>query len=155
MSLRVRRTAVALALSALTLLPTGTPAAAIPVTPTPTPSAALTKATPTTAQVDTFLTKYRSAVQGSGPQVPAEVRASHLTPEANAALDEWAATHDADPVFRAQNVPDSWTVSDGSSSPTTATVIVTQNWGDGTTSDVRYDVRLPDLRITGLTDAPA
>ncbi|MFD3875255.1 hypothetical protein [Streptomyces sp. NPDC058623] len=162
MSLRLRRTAVALTLSALalTLLPAGARAAALPLTPAPLASATLTKATPmkatpTTAQVDTFLTEYRSAVQGSGPEAPAEVRKGYLTPKVNAALDQWAAAHDADPVFRAQNVPDSWTVSDGGSSPTAATVIVTQNWGDGTTSDVRYEVRLPDLRITDLTDPPA
>ncbi|MEU9033015.1 hypothetical protein AB0D46_37050 [Streptomyces sp. NPDC048383] len=157
MSLRPRRTAVALTLSALalTLLPAGARAAAFPVTPAPLASATPAKATPTTAQVDTFLTKYRSAVQGSGPEAPAEVREGYLTPAVNAALDQWAAAHDADPVFRAQNVPDSWTVSDGGSSPTAATVIVTQNWGDGTTSDVRYEVRLPDLRITDLTGPPA
>ncbi|OAR27068.1 hypothetical protein A8W25_01975 [Streptomyces sp. ERV7] len=106
-------------------------------------------------QVEAFFTAYRNARLGTTEDAtPAEVRARFLTQELNRALDAWAAAHtDRDPVFRAPNVPSSWTFR--SSGADGSNVVVTQKWGDGTTADVTYTVRPGDLAITAIADAPA
>ncbi len=107
-------------------------------------------------QVNAFFSQYRDAVLGQNPnQDPIEVRQEFLTSELNTRLDKWAATHDADPIFRAQNVPTDWSVAYGGSGAGHTTVILTENWGDGSTTKVWYQVRLADLRINDIQDPPA
>ncbi|MEU5432337.1 hypothetical protein AB0G73_03045 [Streptomyces sp. NPDC020719] len=128
------------------------PAAAEPV---PTPATATVPAPGAQDRVDTFLTAYRNARLGTTEDAtPAEVRGKYLTKDLDQALTTWAATHkDADPVFRAPNVPASWTLkpvgTDGSH------LVVTEKWGDGTSADVAYTVRPGDLMITAIADPPA
>ncbi|MGV9267577.1 hypothetical protein ACWDRR_23295 [Kitasatospora sp. NPDC003701] len=107
-------------------------------------------------QVNAFFSQYRSAVLGQNPnQNPREVRQEFLTPELDTALDTWAADNQADPVFRAQNVPANWSVAYGGSGAGHSTVILTEYWRDGSTTTVWYQVRLSDLRINDLKNAPA
>ncbi|MCC3766900.1 hypothetical protein [Streptomyces sp. UNOC14_S4] len=105
-------------------------------------------------RVDAFLRDYRQATLHKGKQTPAQVRAKYLTPELNKRLDAWADLHDADPVFRAQNVPDSWTTRYEGSGMGHTTVVVTERWGSGATQDVWYQVRLDSLVISDLQDPP-
>ncbi|WP_405020803.1 hypothetical protein OHV05_31950 [Kitasatospora sp. NBC_00070] len=107
-------------------------------------------------QVNAFFGQYRDAVLGQNPnQDPTEVRQEFLTPGLNTELDRWADDHQADPVFRAQNVPDDWSVAYAGSGAGHSTVILTEKWRDGSTTDVWYQVRLAGLRIDGLQDPPA
>ncbi|MFJ5925375.1 hypothetical protein ACIQF6_22480 [Kitasatospora sp. NPDC092948] len=111
--------------------------------------------TPVERRVDTFFSDYRNAVLNGSPESARMVRQKYLTADLNARLDQWAQTHDADPVFRAQNVPDSWTVAQGDSGAGHTTVLLTEHWGDGSTLPVDYQVRVPDLVIDDLENAPA
>ncbi len=107
-------------------------------------------------QVNAFFSQYREAVLGQNPdQDPTEVRNEFLTPDLNQSLDQWAAENNADPVFRGQNVPTGWSVRYAGSGGGHSTVILTEQWGDGSTQDVWYQVQLADLRIDGLEDPPA
>ncbi|WP_033825590.1 hypothetical protein [Kitasatospora sp. MBT63] len=110
------------------------------------------------AQVTLFFSDYRDAVlqQHSEGKSTVDVRKEYLTPELDDALTEWSATHQKDPVFRSQNVPNGCTWRTADTSPEGhSTVILTQTWDDGTTTDVWYQVRLDGLLIDGLTDPPA
>ncbi|WTW93051.1 hypothetical protein OG216_06520 [Streptomycetaceae bacterium NBC_01309] len=106
-------------------------------------------------RVTAFWDQYKSAVLGTNPVMnPEEVRGEFLTPELNAELDAWAEANQADPVFRAQNVPADRTVRYEGSGAGYASVVVTQHWGDGSTNDVWYRVPLDGSRIAGLQDPP-
>jgi hypothetical protein len=138
---RLRTAAAALALSVTAVLPLCSPAQA---------------ESRAEAQVNAFFSQYRDAVLGRNPnQDPLEAREEFMTPELNAELDQWAADHDADPVFRAQNVPVGWSVAYGGSGAGHTTVILTEDWAGGGHTDVWYQVRLDNLRIDGLEDPPA
>ncbi|MYW03925.1 hypothetical protein [Streptomyces sp. SID3343] len=105
--------------------------------------------------VTQFFDQYKSAVEGTNPDMnPQEVRNEFLTPELNARLDAWADQNMADPVFRAQNVPQDRSVRYEGSGAGHATVVVTEYWGDGSSTDVWYQVPLAGGRITDLIDAP-
>ncbi|MFE6975811.1 hypothetical protein [Streptomyces sp. NPDC057682] len=106
------------------------------------------------AQVDAFFGAYRRASLGGGEETPEEVRRLYLDPALDARLTDWAAEHDADPVFRAQNIPDSWTVATRTGDEETETVVLTERWGDGSTTTVWYTVRLADLLVVGIADPP-
>ncbi|PYC66775.1 hypothetical protein C7C46_30910 [Streptomyces tateyamensis] len=137
---RLRSAAAALALSAAAVLPIAAPAHA---------------ESRAEAQVNAFFGQYRDAVLGQNPnQDPTDVREEFMTSELNTELDQWAADHDADPVFRAQNVPSGWSVAYGGSGAGHSTVILTEYWAGGGHTDVWYQVRLDTLRIDGLEDAP-
>ena len=111
------------------------------------------------AQVHDFFGYYRNAILGQEPNpdynTPAKARAEFFTKELDQELYEWAGQHNADPVFRAQNVPEAYDVALKSSDADHATVILTQEWEDGSKTYVQYRVRLSDLLIDGLTDATA
>ncbi|MBC3844416.1 hypothetical protein GXW82_42645 [Streptacidiphilus sp. 4-A2] len=106
-------------------------------------------------QVNAFFSQYRSAVQGQGGLTPHQVEEEYLTPDLITQLDAYARTHNADPVFRAQNIPASWSVRYGDSGAGHTTVILTENWAGGTSTDVWYQVRIATLVIDGLEDPPA
>ncbi|MCX4749882.1 hypothetical protein OG455_30945 [Kitasatospora sp. NBC_01287] len=107
-------------------------------------------------QVNTFFGQYRAAVRGQNPGTDtAGVRAKFLTAQLDTDLDQWAVTHNADPVFRAQNVPNGWSVRYNGSGAGHSTVILTERFGDGRSIDVWYQVRLADLAIDGLEDPPS
>ncbi|OKJ06877.1 hypothetical protein AMK19_23040 [Kitasatospora sp. CB01950] len=110
--------------------------------------------TPAEQQVDTFFSKYRDAVLAGSPDSARMVRDEYLTDDLNARLDQWAEDHGADPVFRAQNVPTSWNVTQGDSGAGHTTVLLTEQWDDGSTIPVDYRLRLPDLVIDDLQNAP-
>jgi hypothetical protein len=130
-----------------------TPAtAASPPLPAAATSAVLAEARTPALQVNRFFDKYRDAVLGRGARTPEAVRKAYLTKKLDARLTEWADQNHADPVFRAQNVPRNWKVRNLGSTPTTATVIVTQEWGASPDTSVWYTVRRSDLKITNLTD---
>ncbi|MFD7865240.1 hypothetical protein [Streptomyces sp. NPDC059783] len=57
-------------------------------------------------------------------------------------------------MFRAQNIPDSWTVATRTGDEETETVVLTERWGDGSTTTVWYTVRLADLLVVRLADPP-
>lgn len=107
-------------------------------------------------QVNTFFSQYRDAVLGPNPSTePGRVRHEFLTTELNNELDAWADSHQADPVFRSQNVPNAWSVRYEGSGAGHSTVVLTEQWAAGDSTDVWYQVRLADLVIDGLQDPPA
>ncbi|MFD9633005.1 hypothetical protein [Streptomyces violascens] len=107
-------------------------------------------------QVNAFFSQYRKAMEGPHPRDDAlEVRENFMTTGLNCTLDEWATQHGADPVFRAQNVPDSWSAAYEGSGMGHSTVILTEYWKNGGHTDVWYQIRLRDLAIDGLEDAPS
>ncbi|MER8188141.1 hypothetical protein [Kitasatospora sp. NPDC094015] len=156
------RGALCAAACAVTLL-AGAAATAPAVAGPPSPAAAAVRPTDVQEsrardQVDSFVYNYREAVLGQHTEgkSPMQVREDYLAKDLDTALDDWGAQHQADPVFRAQNTPDSWSLRTAPTSPEGhSTVILTENWADGTTTDVWYQVVLDDLLIDGLTDPPA
>ncbi|MFJ9611561.1 hypothetical protein ACIRS1_35010 [Kitasatospora sp. NPDC101176] len=136
---RLRAAAAALVISATALLPTAGTAHA---------------STRAEIQVNSFFGKYREAVLDQPSQDPQEVRKEFLAPELEPVLDQWASDHDANPIFRAQNVPDSWSIALGDSDAGHTTVLLTENWTDGTHTVVQYQVRTDNLVIDDLKDAP-
>ncbi|MFJ2112150.1 MULTISPECIES: hypothetical protein [unclassified Streptomyces] len=112
-------------------------------------------ATPATRQVTTFLDEYRRAVLGQSDETPRAVRVRFLSPHLNFRLDGWAEEHDADPVFRAQNVPVRWSAQQVKTENGYASVRLTEFWAGSGSQEVWYTVRLGDLRIVELNDHPA
>jgi hypothetical protein len=154
MKTRTRKAAVVAAAAGLVLAIGGaTPALAATGSP---PGAAEARQIDVVQRVTAFWDQYKSAVLGTNPYMnPEEVRGEFLTAELNAELDAWAEQNNADPVFRAQNVPLDRTVRYEGSGMGHASVVVTQYWGDGSTNDVWYRVPLDGSRIDGLQDPPA
>ncbi|OKI20118.1 hypothetical protein [Streptomyces sp. CB03911] len=152
------RTAAAAVTTAL--LATGglaaTPAGAAARSPSDTPPISqAVRAGPAGTQVNAFFEEYRLAVLGEIDDSPRAVRQRYLGPALNLALDTWAAGSGADPVFRTRSIPTAWSVREVGAVPGYASVRLGESWGDGTTREVRYTVRLADRRITGLDDEPA
>ncbi|HEX3732471.1 MAG TPA: hypothetical protein VHU91_06060 [Mycobacteriales bacterium] len=111
------------------------------------------KEPPTNAekQINVFLKEYKAAVTSAKPaKTPQQVRAAYLSPELNKQLDEWAKQNHVDPVFRTQEVPQSWTTSYQGSGMGLSEVTVTEHWNDGRAVDVQYAVRLDNQQIVGL-----
>ncbi|MFI5527704.1 hypothetical protein ACIA8O_04015 [Kitasatospora sp. NPDC051853] len=111
--------------------------------------------TPAAQRVLTFFEEYRAAVLGESGEDPGAVRERYLSPHLNVRLDAWAAQNEADPVFRAQNVPGEWRVHEEKQEYGYASVRLTEVWGEQSDQDVWYTVRLTDLRIFELNDGPA
>nr|BEK65007.1 hypothetical protein KPHV_22340 [Kitasatospora purpeofusca] len=111
--------------------------------------------TPAAHQVVTFFEEYRRAVLGTSGEQPSEVRKRFLAPALDRRLDAWAQEHDADPVFRAQNVPVDWSVQQVKEEYGFASVRLTEFWGGGGSQEVWYTVRVRDLKIVELGDQPA
>ncbi|MEV5943468.1 hypothetical protein [Streptomyces sp. NPDC051994] len=148
---------LALAVSAVALvvagpLPTNSTTASLPQLPGTT--ASVRAESPAASQVDAFFGAYRRASLGGVQETPEEVRHMYLDPELDVQLTDWAAEHDTDPVFRAQNIPDSWSVAALPGHEDTETVALTEHWGNSATTSVWYTLRLADLVIVGLTDPP-
>ncbi|MFJ9947231.1 hypothetical protein [Kitasatospora sp. NPDC091207] len=133
------------------------PAQAAPALPTDTPGSSreVRAGTPAAHQVVTFVEEYRRAVLRESGEAPRAVRDRYLAPHLNFRLDAWAAEHDADPVFRAQNVPARWSGQQVKEEYGFASVRLTEYWGGGGSQEVWYTVRLGDLRIVELNDTPA
>ncbi|MFD6339060.1 hypothetical protein ACIQAD_18305 [Streptomyces sp. NPDC088551] len=146
-------TVVLLALGGLATAPAQatTEFAAVPATS----RAEAPAATPATSHVDTFLKAYRRAVLGQGSEDPLAVRERFLSPYLNLRLDAWAQQNDADPVFRAQNVPAKWSAHQVKQEAGFASVRLTESWTGGGVQEVWYTVRVADLRIVDLGDQPA
>ncbi|GAB7188567.1 hypothetical protein ATKI12_8398 [Kitasatospora sp. Ki12] len=125
------------------------PAVVVPAVP------ARAAATTPEAQVNTFFREYRRAVLDTKDRSPAEVRAHYLTADLNKKLDAWAEANDADPVFRAQNVPRDWSTRYEGSGAGHTTIVLTERWGGGQSQDVWYSVDLGTLVISDLEDPPA
>ncbi|MEE1823509.1 hypothetical protein PUR61_15100 [Streptomyces sp. BE20] len=111
--------------------------------------------TPAAHRVVTFFEEYRRAVLGESGETPRAVRERYLTPHLDFRLDAWAHDHDADPVFRAQNVPADWSAQQVKEELGFASVRLTEFWSGGESRHVWYVVRLVDLRIVELNDRPA
>ncbi|WP_344117060.1 hypothetical protein [Streptomyces blastmyceticus] len=103
-------------------------------------------------RVNSFFRDYRQAVLHKGPSTPAQVRARYLAPDLDKRLDAWALQHDADPVFRAQNVPATWATRYEGSGAGHSTVVLTERWSGGAKQEVWFSVRLQDLVINDLKD---
>ncbi|MGH3428026.1 MAG: hypothetical protein ACRD3Q_15990, partial [Terriglobales bacterium] len=102
-------------------------------------------------QINVFLKEYKAAVTSAKPaKTPQQVRAAYLSPELNKRLDEWAKQNHADPVFRTQEVPQSWTTSYQGSGMGLSKVNVTECWNGGKTVNVHYSVRLDNQLIVDL-----
>jgi hypothetical protein len=107
-------------------------------------------------QVDSFFSQYLTAVNGQNQdETPVDVRNEYLTAQLNQQLDQYQQTFDADPVFRSQNVPVSWSTQYGGSGAGHTTVILTENWGSGQSTQIWYQVDLSDLVIDGLQAQPS
>ncbi|MFJ8434925.1 hypothetical protein ACIQ9P_26855 [Kitasatospora sp. NPDC094019] len=106
-------------------------------------------------QVNRFFQQYRQDILDGDTQGAYNTRHRYLTEELNGKLDQWATDHHADPVFRAQNVPDGWTAVQGDSGAGHTHVDLTERWGDGSTTVVQYELRLANLIIDDLRNAPA
>ncbi|MFJ8042404.1 hypothetical protein ACIRBX_18130 [Kitasatospora sp. NPDC096147] len=130
----------------------------LPITAAGAPAAAAPAARTPLGEVDSFFSEYRLAALGEIEEYPAEIRARTLSPPLNAELDAWSAIHGgADPVFRERSIPRSWSLREAPatlSSPGAHTVSVTETWYEGGSREVLFTVRLPDLRITAINDAP-
>ncbi|MEV0190871.1 hypothetical protein AB0I39_20325 [Kitasatospora purpeofusca] len=139
------------------LLAASAPAAlALPPGPAATVVADRARAgTPAAHQVVTFFEAYRQAVLGASGDKPSEVRARFLTPALDRRLDAWAQEHDADPVFRAQNVPVDWSAQQVKEEYGFASVRLTEFWAGGDSQQVWFTVRVRDLKIAELGDQPA
>ncbi|MFE4368069.1 hypothetical protein ACFRMN_07465 [Streptomyces sp. NPDC056835] len=156
-----RITALTLAPAAALALYAGTATAASAPAALPAQGSTLSVTAPAAAAqngavrtVTAFFDQYKSAVEGTNPHMnPREVRNEFLTARLNARLDTWADEHSADPVFRAQNVPQDRSVALGASNPRTTTVIVTQYWRGGDPTKVRYTVPTPGGRIIDIQGA--
>ncbi|MFE7559251.1 hypothetical protein [Kitasatospora sp. NPDC057500] len=111
--------------------------------------------TPAAHQVFTFFEAYRGAVLGETGETPRAVRERYLSPHLDFRLDAWAQQHDADPVFRSQNVPVDYSAQQVQEQHGFASVRLTEFWDGGGSQDVWYTVRLGDLRIVELNDQPA
>jgi hypothetical protein len=119
-----------------------------------TPAHAQTRAE---QQVESFFSQYRDAVLGEGGQSPLQVEKEFLTPELIAQLNAWAQANNADPVFRAQDVPSNWSLKDNGSGAGHTSVIVSEAFGSGgggSSKDVWYELRLADLIVNNLQDPP-
>lgn len=111
-------------------------------------------------QVASFFQDYQDAVQGiqRDGKSPLQIREEYMTTELDDALTTWGSDHQTDPVLRAQNLPKTWSTTESTSTATHTKIIITENWADGTSQDVWYQVRLSDLVIDDLADptpAPA
>ncbi|MFE2913295.1 hypothetical protein ACFRKE_09795 [Kitasatospora indigofera] len=134
---------------------TATPAGAVARSPSDTPPVSqAVRAGPAETQVNAFFEEYRLAVLGEIDDSPRTVRQKYLSPSLNLGLDTWAARSGADPVFRTRSIPTAWSVREAGAAPGYASVHLGESWGDGTTREVRYTVRLADRRITALDDEP-
>ncbi|MFE4863122.1 hypothetical protein [Streptomyces sp. NPDC056670] len=80
-----------------------------------------------------------------------EIRKEYLSTELDDALTVWGSEHQLDPVVRAQNPPKTWSTAEDTSTPTHTKIILTENWADGTSTKIWYQVRLSDLVIDSLT----
>ncbi|WP_406286396.1 hypothetical protein [Embleya sp. NBC_00896] len=153
MTAKIRRTA-AIAVTTGLLLAAGAAAPVLAAASAP-PGVEQTRRVDVVQRVTAFYDQYKSAVEGTNPYMnPEEVRAEFLTPELDARLTEWANENQADPVFRAQNVPQDRSVRYEGSGASHATVIVTEYWGSGSPTEVWYQVPLDGGRISDLTDPP-
>ncbi|MFF1796914.1 hypothetical protein ACFVXQ_22310 [Kitasatospora sp. NPDC058263] len=105
-------------------------------------------------QVASFFQDYLDATEGRqhDGKSPLEVREEYLTIELDEALTAWGSDHQTDPVLRAQKLPKTWSTTESDSTPTHTKIIVTENWADGTSQNVWYQVRLTDLVIDSLED---
>ncbi|MFE6750230.1 hypothetical protein ACFVGM_30565 [Kitasatospora purpeofusca] len=136
----------------------GAPAQAGSTAVTAPAATASHRATRPESQIAQFYSDYRDAVLGQHSEGlnTFDIRKAYLTPALDEALTTWGSEHQADPVFRRQDVPNSATWRTADTSPEGhSTVVLTQTFGDGTTNDVWYQVRLDNLLIDGLTDPPA
>ncbi|MFJ8429726.1 hypothetical protein ACIQ9P_00335 [Kitasatospora sp. NPDC094019] len=144
-----------LAAGGLLALPAQAASAVPPGVAGGTAAAPVRAGTPAAHQVVTFFEEYRRAVLGTGDELPSEVRERFLTPALESRLDAWARQHDADPVFRAQNVPVDWSVQQVKEEYGFASVRLTEFWAGGGSQEVWFTVRLRDLKIVELNDRPA
>ncbi|MFE9421580.1 hypothetical protein ACFYNO_01305 [Kitasatospora sp. NPDC006697] len=151
--IRLRTAAVAaLAFSLTGLL---APAPALAAGRPPHTHASTAARTPASDKVNAFFSDYWSAVEDGDPVRAYDVRRQYLTDYLNGKLDEWAAEHGADPVFRSQQVPTDWAVAQGDSGAGHTTVVLTEYFPDESTLQVRYQLRLADLAIDDIEDSPS
>ncbi|WP_052707229.1 hypothetical protein [Streptomyces rubellomurinus] len=152
----IRLRTAAPAVLALSLSLVGLPAAApAPAAEPPRAAQSQRSLTPAEQQVDSFFSQYRGDILRGDLQGARAVRQRYLTAHLNAVLDAWARAHDADPVFRAPNVPTDWSLTQGDSGAGHTRVNLTERWGDGSPTEVVYELRLATLVIDDLQDAPA
>ncbi|MDQ1035427.1 hypothetical protein QFZ75_001843 [Streptomyces sp. V3I8] len=75
----------------------------------------------------------------TGGKLVTELRKYYVRADYLEKLEAWEEKNHADGVLRAQNVPQKWTVRDNGTTDYTEAV-VTQTWGDGTTTKLVVDM---------------
>ncbi|MER5257062.1 MULTISPECIES: hypothetical protein [unclassified Streptomyces] len=112
---------------------------------------------PAEQQVASFFQNYLDASNGHqiDGKSPAEIRREYLTSELDDALTVWGSEHQANPIFRRDEVIKSWSTTESDSTTTHTKIIITERWEDGTSQDVWYQVRLSDMVIDDLKDPTA
>ncbi|CAM5641505.1 hypothetical protein SAVIM338S_06284 [Streptomyces avidinii] len=110
------------------------------------------------AEVSEFFQQYLdAAVNGNHKDglSPSAVRQEFLTPALDQALDAWEGEHAVNPVFRRNESIKSWTTAYKGLLNGHLTVDLTERWKDGSPNTVVRYTLTNDLKIDGLTDAPA
>ncbi|WP_035798348.1 hypothetical protein [Kitasatospora mediocidica] len=115
------------------------------------------RSTPSERTVADFFQQYEDATRGEQSKGldTAQVREEFLTPELDKALSDWGAANMKDPVLRSNDLPQTYSVTPKSEADGHATLVLTENWADGTSTDVWYQVQTATQLIDGLTDTPA
>ncbi|MFI5766557.1 hypothetical protein ACIA8F_37205 [Streptomyces sp. NPDC051563] len=155
MSYRPRlRSAVIGACTAVLLAGTGLLALPAQAGSPQAPAASARMSTRPEMQVRTFVGDYKSAVNGRHAEgkSPADVRKEYLTTGLDGQLYDWGGAQQKDPVFRRNELPESWSATEKEQANGHAKVVLTQTFENGTTSDVWYQVDTTTLLIDGLTD---
>ncbi|CAM5641464.1 hypothetical protein SAVIM338S_06283 [Streptomyces avidinii] len=103
--------------------------------------------------VRNFFTEYVQAEKEEHPGRldPTQVREKYLTPALESALSTWEDREQTDAIFRRNDVPTSWSVVETGTADGHAKLTLTETWGNGSTTDVRYEVDLASQKIDGLT----
>ncbi|MER6198114.1 hypothetical protein ABT234_12215 [Streptomyces sp. NPDC001586] len=155
MSYRPRlRSAVIGACTAVLLAGSGLLALPVQAESPQAPAAAALKSTSSERTADSFIQEYIWAVQGSHNEGldSYKVRAKFLSKELDEALTQWGSDHQSDPVYRRNEGPKTYSLSETGQANGNAKVIVTYSWENGTSSDIWLTIGVDSQVITGLTD---
>ncbi|MET3988013.1 hypothetical protein [Streptomyces sp. PvR034] len=102
------------------------------------------------ATVRQFFKEYKAAQENETDKRP--IRNKYLTRALQDRLLDWAQTTHEDPVFRRNDVPESWSLVQTGEADGRAKITLTETWDSGTTTDVKYEVIVATQMIDELTD---
>ncbi|MFB7054361.1 hypothetical protein ACFCXT_14725 [Streptomyces vinaceus] len=124
--------------------------------PHATPAASAARATRAELTVGEFWQQYRDATRAehSEGKDTVVVRQEFLSATLDAALTDWGAEHQLDPIFRSQEIPTYAKIATADEDAGHEKVVLTESFADGTTKKQWYQVNTSSMLIDGLTDAP-